>query len=81
MGEFVLLVEPPAESHRCSMPDPSVSAMTRRPKFWYGTIWRCECGRQWKLVYLREVYCVGQYVTRWRPYPRWYERATVSEDP
>lgn len=73
-GEFVRLVLPPPEEHRCATPDPSVSAMNGRPKFYIGTIWRCECGKQWKLVYLRQVYQVGMYVTRWRPYPRWYDK-------
>lgn len=73
-GEFVRLVPPPDEPHRCPKPDPSVSSMERLPKFDLGTIWRCECGRAWKLVYLREVLYVGQYVTRWRPFPRWYDR-------
>jgi hypothetical protein len=73
-GEFLKLVLPRPEAHRCPTPDPSVSSLERQPKFDYGTIWRCECGRTWKLVYIREVYLVGQYVTRWRPYPRWYDR-------
>lgn len=74
-GYFVRRVLPSViEKHRCSMPDPSVSASVGKPKFTIGTIWRCECGRMWKVWWIQQVLNVGTYICRWRPYPRWYDK-------
>jgi hypothetical protein len=73
-AQFIRLVKA-ERRHHCSQPNPSSNSHTdTEPKFTYGTIWQCECGRQWKVIRTIQVYSPGSYVAWWRPFPRWYDR-------